>query len=98
MLNYNYNNMENKYIDTDCLKNAATTAISEETMALIMCNAQLSGIYGTIYDVVLARYNKETDDLYPEFFEAFSTFRKELINLTADFMDNISLESNFTKI
>lgn len=90
--------MEEKLIDDRCSNNVANIQISEETKTLLLCRAKLSDIYNTVSNVVYRQYGTDTDKKFPDFWDAFSKFNGELMEVLSCFIDVASLNSNYAKI
>lgn len=90
--------MEEKLIDGSCAANATDIQISEETKTLLLCRAKLSDIYNTVSNVVYRQYGADIDKRFPGFWDAFSKFDSQLMEVLSCFIEVTSLNSDYTKI
>ena len=82
-------------LSTKNVERAKTIKLSTNTHTLIQCRAMLNDIYGTVTDVVDARYGNQQDEILKDFRAEYSNFDYELCKLISMFIEVTSLQGTY---
>lgn len=79
-------------------ENIKNVRISENTMALLLCQAKLNEILDVISEMIDKDYDKDIDDLFNGFTDKFHAFDDALTEVTNHYIKKAVLESRFAEI